>query len=259
MFNEAAPLWRNGPAPGKYFHFPGQSTTTGDDAKKHTMAPVTTGSSVIALKFDGGVILAADNLGSYGGLARYRNIERIFKVTDSAVVGCAGDIADFQFLQEIIEQKVRDDVIGGYSKSLDAGAMYTWLGRVLYNRRSRFDPLWLGCVVAGFRGDQVILGHIDKIGTTYEADEICNGFGQHMVIPLFRDLREKKGGVLNKEDALKAVEEGMKTLYYRDCRAFHKYSIAIITKDGVEMRKDQNLRMTANWEVFHSDKNSNIL
>merc|ERR1719318_1977219 len=220
------------------------------------MSPSTSGSSVIAVKFEGGVVIAADTLGSYGRLAKYRDIDRIFKVTDSAVVGCAGDLADFQFLQEIIEQKVRDDVVGGYSKQLDAGAMYAWLGRVLYNRRSRFDPLWLGCVVAGFRGDQIVLGHVDKIGTAYEADEVCTGFGQHMVVLLLRDLREKKAGVVSKEDAIKAIEEGMKVLYYRDCLAFHKYNLCIITKDGVEMRKDQNLRMTSNWQMFKNIQGS---
>ena len=68
--------------------------------------PITTGTSVIALKYDGGIIVAADKLGSYGSLARFRNIDRIFKATDQAVLACGGDIADFQFIRDIIEQKV---------------------------------------------------------------------------------------------------------------------------------------------------------
>lgn len=40
-----------------------------------------TGTSVLGVKFTGGVIIAADMLGSYGSLARFRNISRLMKVT----------------------------------------------------------------------------------------------------------------------------------------------------------------------------------
>ena len=69
-------------------------------------SPVTTGTSVLGLIFDGGVMLAGDMLGSYGSMAKFRSIERIIKVNNSTVLGATGDIADFQHLQSIIEQKV---------------------------------------------------------------------------------------------------------------------------------------------------------
>ncbi|MCL4148790.1 UNVERIFIED_CONTAM: hypothetical protein GTU68_061462 [Idotea baltica] len=50
-------------------------------------------------------MLAADTKGSYGSLSRFMNIERLFKVTDKAVLACGGDIADYQFIRDIIEQK----------------------------------------------------------------------------------------------------------------------------------------------------------
>ncbi len=65
---------------------------------------MTTGTSVLAVKFNGGVVFAADTLGSYGSLARFRDCERILKVNENTVIGCTGDIADFQYLKGIIEQ-----------------------------------------------------------------------------------------------------------------------------------------------------------
>ena len=64
------------------------------------------GSSVIGIQFDGGVMIAADTLGSYGSLARYRNCSRIIKVNETTIMGAGGDYADFQFLRDIIEQRV---------------------------------------------------------------------------------------------------------------------------------------------------------
>jgi len=40
------------------------------------------GGSVIGLVFNGGVMIATDNLCSYGKMARYKNIDRIAKITD---------------------------------------------------------------------------------------------------------------------------------------------------------------------------------
>ena len=65
-----------------------------------------TGTSVLGIQFDGGVVLAADMLGSYGSLARFRDCPRLLKVNDTTVIGAAGDYADFQYLSNIIEQQV---------------------------------------------------------------------------------------------------------------------------------------------------------
>ena len=47
---------------------------------QHTQQPITTGTSCFAMKFEGGVIMAADTLGSYGSLARFTDLQRIMKV-----------------------------------------------------------------------------------------------------------------------------------------------------------------------------------
>jgi 20S proteasome subunit beta 7 len=65
-----------------------------------------TGTSVVGITFDNGVIIAADLLGSYGSMAQLRNLPRVFRVNDSTAIGASGDLADFQFLHEIIDEKV---------------------------------------------------------------------------------------------------------------------------------------------------------
>ncbi|GCC39388.1 hypothetical protein chiPu_0022759 [Chiloscyllium punctatum] len=70
----------------------------------HHRNPMVTGTSVLGVKFDGGVILAADMLGSYGSMARFRNIPRLMKVNDNMVLGASGDYADYQYLKQAIEQ-----------------------------------------------------------------------------------------------------------------------------------------------------------
>lgn len=69
-------------------------------------SPMVTGTSVLGLKFSGGVMLAADTVGSFGSLARFRGISRLLKVNDSTVIGASGDLADFQHLRQLLEQMV---------------------------------------------------------------------------------------------------------------------------------------------------------
>ena len=68
--------------------------------------PITTGTSVLGTTFDGGIVIAADILGSYGSLARFRECPRVLKVNDNIILGAGGDYADYQYLKDVIEQKV---------------------------------------------------------------------------------------------------------------------------------------------------------
>lgn len=50
--------------------------------------------------------MAGDILGSYGSLARFRNCPRLMKVNDNIIMGAGGDYGDFQYLKDLIEQKM---------------------------------------------------------------------------------------------------------------------------------------------------------
>ena len=48
-------------------------------------------------------MMTADCLGSYGSLARFRDLNRLLKVGDFTTVGASGDISDFQYLTHTLE------------------------------------------------------------------------------------------------------------------------------------------------------------
>lgn len=65
-----------------------------------------TGTSIVGIAFEGGIVLGADLLGSYGSMAQMRDLPRIFKVNDVTVIGASGDYSDFQFINDIVQEKV---------------------------------------------------------------------------------------------------------------------------------------------------------
>lgn len=217
------------------------------DAKKATLNPLVTGTSVLGIAYDGGVIIAADLLASYGSMAQLRNMERVFKVNDNCAIGASGDLADFAFLHDIIKDKVNTDHCLNDGYTLQPKALFSWCTRVLYNRRTKFNPLWNRLVIGGWQEEKPFLGTIDLLGNAYEETCIATGYGSYLAVPLMREYVEKSKGKITEAQARDIIDRCMKLLYYRDGRAYDKYSMAIITKDGVKVEELKELK--TNWAV----------
>jgi len=52
---------------------------------------------------------------------------------------------------------------------------------------------------------------------------------------------EEEAAKLTQEQAVAVIKECMKVLYYRDARSLDSYSIAVVTKAGVELKTDEKL------------------
>lgn len=61
----------------------------------HTQAPVNIGSSIIALKYKDGVMIAADTAVSYGSMKHYKGVQRMTQVNEETAIACSGEMSDF--------------------------------------------------------------------------------------------------------------------------------------------------------------------
>ncbi|KAF1845637.1 proteasome component PRE4 [Cucurbitaria berberidis CBS 394.84] len=215
-----------------------------DGPNQHTQSPIVTGTSVLAAKFKDGVVIAADNLASYGSLARFTDVKRLRKFNDEVVVGFGGDVSDMQYLDRLLNSL---DIRENYSSAetpLNAKNLHTYLAKVMYNRRSKFDPLWNHLLIAGLDGEsKPFLASADLLGTTFSSPSLATGFGAHLAQPLLRTILPDEASVQNvtREQAVDKIKECMKVLFYRDARSMDKYSIAVITSEGVDLDEDVKL------------------
>ncbi|KAF1815177.1 proteasome endopeptidase complex, beta subunit [Eremomyces bilateralis CBS 781.70] len=223
-----------------------------DGPKQHTQSPIVTGTSVVAMKFKDGVVVAADNLASYGSLARFTDVKRLRQFNTRAVLGFGGDVSDMQHLDRLLTSlSLRENYADPGSSgdetdtaSLDAKNLHTYLSKVMYKRRTDFNPLWNHILVAGLDdADKPFLASVDLLGTTFSAPSLATGFGAHLAVPILRRVApdEAAAETLSMDDAVNAVKEAMKVLFYRDARSLDKYSIAVIRKDGVQLKEDEKL------------------
>ncbi|KAL4783478.1 nucleophile aminohydrolase [Aspergillus varians] len=228
--------------------------TTGP--KTHTQSPAVTGTSVLAVKFNGGVAIAADNLASYGSLARFTDVKRLRVFGDAAVVGFSGDVSDMQYIDRLLESIDIRENYSAHGNQLNAKNLHTYLSKVFYKRRSEFNPLWNHILVAGFDSDKKpFLSSADLLGTTFSAPHLATGFGAHLAVPILRRLfpEERPIEEISKEEAVSALKDCLKVLWYRDARSIDKYSLALITQDGIEVQEDQKIEAQS-WAFAESIK-----
>lgn len=208
---------------------------------QHTTSPIVTGTSVVAIKYNNGVVMAADNLASYGSLLRFPGIERLHKVGNNTMVGISGDVSDMQYLLEIldelsVEHNYDNDEYSDNVDQLEPDYIFTYLANLMYHRRTKMNPLWNALIVAGVNSKtgEPFLQYVNLLGVKYSSPSIATGFGAHLAIPLLRKLAdsEEEARTLTKEQAVKGIKDSMKVLFYRDTRSSKNYSLAIIDKDG---------------------------
>lgn len=207
------------------------------------MHPIVTGTSVLGLKYKDGVMLAADTLASYGTLAMFKDVERIAKVGDHTLIGAGGEFSDFQKIQRLM------DDLTGIDRNNDDGfshaphEIFHYLRAILYQRRNKMNPLWNDLIVAGHKDGKSFLGNVDLIGTAFEDDFLATGFGSYLAIPI---LRKKWRPDMEEGEARALLEECLRVLFYRDCRALNKIRIAKATAEGTAISPAYTL--ATNWE-----------
>ena len=221
-----------------------------------TSQPIVTGTTVIGLKYADGVMLAADTLASYGSLARYNDVRRISKVGKSTLIGASGEISDYQSILEILESMHREDTNqdDGYTRTPQE--IHNYLRAVMYQKRNKGNPLWNQLLVAGYR-NKPYLGYVDLIGTCYEENFIATGFGAYLAIPIIRD---RWNANMSEGEARSLIEDCLRVMYYRDCRASNRIQIAKATAEGTMISEPYHISSdweTANFDVRHSSGAAN--
>jgi len=186
-------------------------------------------------------MMAADNLASYGSLARFKDVQRLHSVGDNTVIGAGGDMSDFQYIQTLLNELTIEEYTAQDGHSLGPAEIHEYLSQVMYARRSKINPLWNSLLVGGVKDGKKFLAYVDLLGTTYSASTLATGYGAHIAQPLLRTAVEGREDKLTEEEAHAIIENSMRVLFYRDARSLNKYQVATITEKGVDISESKHL------------------
>lgn len=136
-------------------------------------------------------------------------------------------MSDFQYIQQMLDDLMIEEVVtADDGHTLGPKEVHEYLANVMYQRRSKFNPLWNSMIVGGFRDGERFLAFVDLLGITYTSSTIATGYGSYIAQPLLRKAVEGREDTLTEEEARAIMEQSLKVLFYRDARSLNKVRFA---------------------------------
>jgi proteasome beta subunit len=185
------------------------------------------GATTVGLIFNGGVILAAEKRVTYGYFIMSKGGKKVFKVSDSIGVACAGLIGDMQILAKEMEAQAN-------LYSMDVGRKISvrsaakLMANVLFNRR--YAPLFTQTIVGGLDEEGPELFVLDVLGSLIPDKYAAVGSGTELAIGV---IEEGYKETLTAQQAKELVIRAIKSAISRDSMSGDGIDCLIITKDGI--------------------------
>ncbi len=185
------------------------------------------GASTVGVVFKDGVILAAEKRVTYGYFVMSKGGKKVFKITDSIGVACAGLVGDMQILAREMEAQANlysMDV--GRKISVKSAAKL--MANVLFNRR--YAPLITQTIVGGIDEDGPSLYVLDVLGSLIPDKYAAVGSGTEIAIGVIEEGYKEH---MTAKEAKELVTRAIKSAISRDAMSGDGIDFLIITKEGV--------------------------
>ena len=224
-----------------------------EDPIKHSQSVVYSGSSVIGLKYNKGIIIACDTRMSYGSsLSLVSSYERIKALNNRTIIGYSGEYSDMQETKRILDELVLSDKLETNGKNMMGPVeLGHYLSSLHYGRRNKLDPYLNSAIVGGidFNGD-IVLMQVDPFGTFLNANYFTTAFANYFACSLLRNNYPKNPNDLTKEKAMDLIRKCFEVLFYRDCNAGDTIQFSIMEKDnnGVPNIEYGKEKLETKWE-----------
>merc|ERR1719161_2485745 len=201
-----------------------------DDINMPEKGGVSTGTTIMAVEYDGGVVMGADTRTSTGEYVANRASRKISKVHDKIFVCRCGSAADTQALTGFVINYLGQHAIElGPGKLPTVNTAASLFKMIAYNNK---DRLMAGLIVAGWdekRGGQVY--SIPLGGALIRVPMAVDGSGSGYISGL-ADANYRPG--MTKAEALEFCRKAVAHAMARDGSSGGLVRTCIVTKDGVE-------------------------
>ncbi|CAJ0933103.1 unnamed protein product, partial [Mesorhabditis belari] len=192
--------------------------------------PISTGTTLIAMEFDGGVVVGTDSRTSAGSFISSRVTNKITPVTDHLVVCRSGNAADTQTIADVVKYQIEAYTMLEAEKVSIYRATQIFR-QFLYNYR---DQLSASVLVAGWdenEGGQLYALPIGGFVTRQRST--ASGSGSTFVTG-YLDKNWKPN--MTKEECVKVVKEAVGLATFRDGSSGGVIRIGVIDKNGTDIK-----------------------
>ena len=194
-----------------------------------------------------------------------------FGVNKNVLIGFGGDMSDSQAIERMIQRETIRDRCWDDGRVMSSREVYSLLSRIMYQRRSKNDPLWNELLIAGVDdyadvsgmqrtqpvgidagGCKVADGAAAADGASASAagasaprkpflgrvDKLGMSYEEDFIATGFGLhlavplMRERWTPDMTLADARSLLEDCMRVLYYRDCRTINRIQFATVVADA---------------------------
>lgn len=193
-------------------------------------APHSTGTTIMAVEYDGGVVIGADSRTSTGTYIANRVTDKLTKITDKIYCCRSGSAADTQAVADIVSYSLDfyENQTGQEALVAEAASEFR---NYCYNYR---ESVVAGIIVAGW--DRNLGGQVYSVplgGMMVRQSITVGGSGSSYIYGFIKEFY-KKG--MEKEECVEFVKKTVKHAMFHDGSSGGVCRIAIINEDGVERR-----------------------
>lgn len=186
------------------------------------------GTTVVALKFKDGVIIAADRKESLD-LMNFESVLKIHKITDKIYYGAAGVVGDIQMLKRILQAELSLKKLKSRKEPLVEDAAHL-LSTIMFS--SKYFPYLTFVILVGESDEGFSIYAIDPVGGMTKSDKFISvGSGSVFALgTLESGYREN----MNKDEAIQLAKKAILSAIKRDLGSGEGIDIYVLTKEGIE-------------------------
>ncbi|KAI8127515.1 hypothetical protein FF38_11509 [Lucilia cuprina] len=189
-----------------------------------------TGTTIMAVEFDGGVVIGADSRTSTGVYVANRVTDKLTRITDKIYCCRSGSAADTQAIADIVAYSLNyhENQTGDEPLVAEAASEFR---NYCYNYR---DSLVAGIIVAGWdkkNGGQVY--SIPLGGMLKREPVTIGGSGSSYIYGFVREFFKPN---MKKDDCIEFVKKAVRHAMYHDGSSGGVVRIGIITGEGIERK-----------------------
>lgn len=178
---------------------------------------------------------------------KFHSFERLAEISKNLVIGCSGEMSDFQELTRILLEKVRKEALEEDSaKLLNPQALAKYSSKISYNFRNKINPLLISTIFAGY-DKSPYLAYVDPYGTFLEDNWLVSGFAHYFSKTLLTNHWHPE---MNLENAIQLIMECFTVLVYRDARTGNKVQLCYIDAEGTHYPDIQEIKGVWNLQSF---------
>uniref|UniRef100_A0A4W5RCJ7 Proteasome subunit beta n=1 Tax=Hucho hucho TaxID=62062 RepID=A0A4W5RCJ7_9TELE len=204
--------------------------STNDFAPEWAQEEVSTGTTIMAVEFDGGVVIGADSRTTTGAYIANRVTDKLTPIHDHIFCCRSGSAADTQAVADAVTYQ-----LGFHSIELDEPPLVQTAANLFKEMCYRYrEELMAGIIVAGWdkrRGGQV---YTVPMGGMIVRQPVSVGGSGSSYIYGFMDSNYKPG--MTKEECLHFCTQALALAMERDGSSGGVARLAAITEEGLERR-----------------------